>query len=191
MAIKKTSRRKFICSASLIAMGSAAFGLDIPLSSIRKKSKEEIHKQLDELVDKYLPVYKTCSQTSFNALNDTFNLKADKVVKALAQFPGIALRGETCGAVSGCLCGIALIFEGDKPDNNLSQKPSYEFCSKFESEFGSTRCRDVIKHMTNNEYSISKPEDYSLVAQEGGLNHCDAVIKRALDIAAEIIMGKS
>jgi C_GCAxxG_C_C family probable redox protein len=172
-------------------MGSAAFGINIPLNTNKKKSKEEIHKQLDELVDKYADIFGTCSQTSFYALNETFNLKADKIVKALASFPGIALRGETCGAVSGCLCGIALIFEGDKPGNKLSRKPSYEFCSKFESEFNTTRCRDVIEHMTKKKYPISKPEDYTLISKEGAFKNCRIVIKKALDIAAEIILEKS
>lgn len=191
MMTNKTSRRKFICSASAIAMGSATFGINIPLNTNKRKSKEEIHKQLDELVDKYADIFGTCSQTSFYALNETFNLKADKIVKALASFPGIALRGETCGAVSGCLCGIALIFEGDKPGNKLSRKPSYEFCSKFESEFGTTRCRDVIEHMTKKKYPISKPEDYTLISKEGAFKNCRIVIKKALDIAAEIILEKS
>jgi C_GCAxxG_C_C family probable redox protein len=190
---KKTSRRKFICSASALAAGFAAFRLDETTSQIKKKSKEEIHKQLDELVDKNLPIFGTCSQTSFKALNDTFNLKAEKVVKALASFPGIALRGETCGAVSGCLCGIALIYETDKPGNKLSRKPSYEFCSRFESEFGTTRCRDVIEHMSQKKYSISKPGDYALPSKEGAIsnNNCGKVIKKALDIAAEIIIEKA
>jgi C_GCAxxG_C_C family probable redox protein len=195
MKTNRTSRRKFLYSASAIAIGSTAFGFDIPNTSSRQKSKEEIFKQLDELVDKYLPIFGACSQTSFYALNETFNLRADKIVKALASFPGIAFRGETCGAVSGCLLGIALVYEEDNPgkkaNQRLSRKPSINFCSKFESEFGTTRCRDVIRHKTGKEYSISKPEDYELLSRDGVYKHCPGVIKKALHDAAEIILEKS
>jgi hypothetical protein len=40
-----------------------------------------------------------CAQTSFSILNDEFDLGGDLILKALTPFPGIALRGETCGAV--------------------------------------------------------------------------------------------
>ncbi len=191
MTTNKTSRRKFICSASAIAMGSAAFGISIPLSMNKNKSKEEIYKQLDELVDKYIPIFGTCSQTSFYALNETFHLEADKIVKALASFPGVAFRGETCGAVSGSLLGIALIFEGDNPGNKLSRKPSKIFCSKFENEFSTTRCRDVIEHVTGKKYTISKEEDYGILSNDGVGKHCPGVIKKALHDAADIILEKS
>jgi C_GCAxxG_C_C family probable redox protein len=195
MKTNKTSRRKFLSSASAIAIGSVAFGFDLPDTSSQKKSKEEIFKQLDELVDKYLPVFGTCSQTSFHALNETFNLKADKIVNALASFPGIAFRGETCGAVSGSLLAIALVYEEDnpaiKPNQRLSRTPSINFCSKFESEFGTTRCRDVIAHTTGKAYSISKPEDYELLSRDGVYRHCPGVIKKALHDAAEIILEKA
>ncbi|MCX6328605.1 MAG: C-GCAxxG-C-C family protein [Bacteroidia bacterium] len=195
MTIKKTSRRKFISSASALALGSAAFGLNIPAETKKKKSKEEVYKQLDELVDKYLPVFGACSQTSFYALNKTFNLKADIIVKALASFPGIAMRGETCGAVSGSLMGVALVYEGDKYDEKgakkLSLGPSEKFCSEFENEFSTTRCRDVIKHNTGKEYVLTKKADYQAVSRDGGFKHCSGVIKKAVHYAADIIMEKS
>jgi C_GCAxxG_C_C family probable redox protein len=195
MTKNKSSRRKFICSASALALGSAAFGLNIPPETIKKRSKEEVYKQLDELVDRYLPVFGACSQTSFYALNKTFNLKADIIVKALASFPGVALRGETCGAVSGSLMAIALVYETDKTDDKekkrLSLKPSEIFCSKFENKYGSTRCRDVIKHNSGKEYALTKAEDYNEVSRDGAFDHCSEVIKEAVHYAADLIMRKS
>ena len=125
-----------------------------------KKTKEEIFKQLDDLIDKYFPLYGTCSQASCAALTETFNIEADKVVKALAPFPGIALRGETCGAVSGCIASIALVYEDGQENQRASLAPSNTFCSKFEDIYGSTRCNDILEGMTNRELNLSKPEDY-------------------------------
>mgnify|MGYP001067713810 CR=1 FL=1 len=194
MKIQKTSRRKFILSASAVALGSAAFGLTMPAETKKKKSKEEVHKQLDELVDKYLPLFGACSQTSFYALNEVFGWKADVVVRALASFPGIAFRGETCGAVSGSLMAIGLAFEAPKIDYKknarFSTEPSGKFCQAFENIYGSTRCRDVIKHTTGKEYVLTKLEDYAEVSKDGAYKHCPGVIKQAVHLAADLIMEK-
>jgi C_GCAxxG_C_C family probable redox protein len=194
---KKCNRRSFIVKSIYTSLGiglnsSLLIAASHPCSS-GKKQDEEIFKVLDELVDK--SVFGTCSQNSLYALNEAFNLKADKLLKALAPFPGIALRGETCGAVSGCLSAIALVYEDDdiynKEKHGGSFKPSFTFCSKFEMEYGSTRCRDVIQKVTGKKYNIAKPDDYDVFIQEGASSHCRSVIKKAVHIAAEIILVKS
>ena len=95
----KCDRRSFFirsATSSLgIALSSSSFISAFAICLNSDKSKEEIHKQLDELVNEYFPQFGTCSQTSFHTLNVAFKLKADKIVKGLASFPGIALRGET------------------------------------------------------------------------------------------------
>jgi hypothetical protein len=47
--------------------------------------------------------------------------------------------------------------------------------------------------MSQKKYSISKPGDYALPSKEGAIsnNNCGKVIKKALDIAAEIIIEKA
>ena len=195
----KCTRRSFITKSVFGTLGASLFtGLSITAFASHTKldkSKEEIFKQLDDLVDKYFPIYGTCSQASCAALTETFNIEADQVVKALAPFPGIALRGETCGAVSGCLAAIALAYEEDvlkdMDKRGLSREPASAFCSKYESEYGSTRCRDVIAYLTNKEYELSKPEDYTKLMEEGGFANCPGMVKQAVHFAAEIILGKS
>ena len=195
MKTKKTSRRRFLLSASALTLESAVFGLNFPAETIKKKSKEEIYRQLDELVDKYLPVFGTCSQTSFYALNEVFGLKADIIVRALASFPGIAFRGETCGAVSGSLMAIGLVYEARNIDykkyERFSTEPSGKFCLEFENIYGSTRCRDVLKYNTGKEYALTKLEDYEEVSKDGAYKHCSGVIKKAVHLAADLIMEKS
>lgn len=190
-------RRKFFQKSLLLATG-IAFIPESGFSSILKasasdKSKEEIYNQLDELVDKYFPIFRTCSQTSFFALNEVFELKAENIVKALAPFPGIAARGETCGSVTGSILAIALIYENDNifnEKNKLSMNPSVAFCTQFENEFCSTRCRDVIEHVTKKKYEITKPEDYKKPEDDGAFEHCPYVIKQAVHYAAELILEK-
>ena len=191
------TRRSFISKS---ALGSVGFLL-IPGAVVSnfhsysdQKNKEKIYKQLDELVDKYYSLYGTCSQSSFHALNDVFDLKAENIIKGLVSFPGIALRGETCGAVTGSLLAIGLVFEADNIDKErkrLSRAPSFKFCSEFEKEYGTTRCRDVIEHVTGKKYPVTKHEDYESMYEEGVFNLCPIVIKKAVKIAASIILEKA
>jgi C_GCAxxG_C_C family probable redox protein len=191
------TRRSFISKS---ALGSVAFLLipGVPVSKSRfcddNKDKTEIHKQLDDLVDKYYSLYGTCSQSSFHALNDVFDLKAENIVRGLVSFPGIALRGETCGAVTGTLLAIGLAYEEDMIDEErkrLSREPSFTFCSEFEKEYGTTRCRDIIEHITGKKYPVTKHEDYAAMYEEGVFSLCPIVIKKAVKIAAGIILDKA
>jgi hypothetical protein len=52
-----------------------------------------------------------CAQTTFSILNEDFNLEGEMILKALTPFPGIALRGETCGAVIGSLMALGLVYD--------------------------------------------------------------------------------
>lgn len=197
-SVERCNRRSFIfktfCSSLGFSATSGLFLSAIASSTSTNKTREDIYAELDELVDKYFPVYHTCSQTSFMALNDVFNLKAQEVVKAMAPFPGIGMRGETCGAVSGCLAAIGVVFEKESTEATASQRrsrePAYSFCSKFENEYGSTRCRDVIAHITGKQYELSKPQDYQILSQEGVYQHCPEIVKNATHMAADIILDK-
>jgi C_GCAxxG_C_C family probable redox protein len=191
---RRTFIKKSVFTSLSITVSSNLLLAVSPRSIYIEKQGNEIFKELDELVDKYFPRFGTCSQTSFYALNKVFDLNADEFVKSLASMPGIALRGETCGAVTGSLLAIAMVYEEDIFDDErkrLSREPSYSFCSQFENKYSSTRCRDVIAQVTGKKYPVNKPEDYLLLGPEGVYNHCPAVIKEAVHIAAELILNKT
>lgn len=156
------------------------------------KDLDDIIKELEELVDIYLPKIGKCSKTSFYVLNKVFNLGYEEFTRALNSIPGIALTGETCGAVSGSLLAIGFVFEEDLFDEkreNLSLVPSYNLCSSFEEKYGSTRCRDVIASVTGKNYTILKPEDYQVLGEDV-YSHCPEVIKNAVRVAAESIYNR-
>ena len=56
---------------------------------------------LNAKVTEYLKLSGNCAQTTFLTLQEGFNLEGGAILKALTPFPGIGLRGETCGAVTG------------------------------------------------------------------------------------------
>src|SRR5690606_13627736 len=109
------------------------------------KTKEEIMIELEEKVIKYVKMYGTCSQTSFCALNEQFELKGENTAPSLMLFAGgIAGRRETCGAVVGSLLAIGFAFSPKDKKELMMQTPSIKFANQFftnfEQEFGSTRC---------------------------------------------------
>ena len=193
----KCTRRSFISKSICTSIG-VAFSTNLLLAGTSKslngsKQEDETITELDELVDKYFPIFGTCSQTSFYALNKVFNINAEEYVKSLVSMPGIALRGETCGAVTGSLIAIGLAYEEDIFDEEwkrLSLNPSFSFCDAFEEKYGSTRCRDIISYVNEKTYSVTEPEDYEALGREGAFSHCPDVIKNAVTIAAGLILEK-
>jgi C_GCAxxG_C_C family probable redox protein len=197
---KKMNRRTFFtksvgCTAAL-TLAFPAISTEI-LAAQRNKSKEEILKELEAKVDKFMPMYRTCSQASFAALNEQFGLKADQTIPALMPFAGgIAGKGETCGAVSGSLLAMGFFFESinQKGKKQAVSPIKYvgTFFDRFEKEFGSTRCKEVVKHQYGRYYDFLNPEDQKLFmveSQKG--SKCTEVVKKAVLIAGDIILENS
>lgn len=174
---KKINRRSFLTKS----IGYTTAGLSLlaipgmlkeTLAANEGKSKEEIYSELDKMVEKLYPVYHSCSQPTLAALNDQFALNADQTVTAIKLFAGgVAGKGETCGAVTGSLLAIGFNFDVKNKDSakpRASMQYGGMFFDRFTKEFGSTRCKEVVK-----------------------LKKCLDVMKTATHIAADIILENS
>ncbi len=167
------------------------------LAKKENKSKEEVLKELSGYVDKFLPLYGSCSQSSFAALNKQFALNADNTIRALKPFSGgVVHKGETCGAVSGALLAIGFFFEpvNQKGKERIGPSMKYGtiFFDRFKKEFGSTRCWGVQEHQYGRHYDSAKPEEKKLFkAAAKSTGKCKEVIKKAVYIACDIILENS
>jgi C_GCAxxG_C_C family probable redox protein len=196
---KKINRRTFFtksvgCTAGLTLLAFPGIITEV-LAAKEDKSKEEIFKELEEKVAKFLPMDRSCAIASFRALNEQFKLNADNnTIRALMPFTGgIALKGETCGAVSGSLLAIGFIFEtiNQKGKEKAGSSMTYGgmFFDRFTKEFGSTRCKGVLKHQYGRSYDFLNPEEQKLfmeVSEKTG--KCLEVVKKAVLIAGDIIL---
>ena len=199
---KKINRRTFFTqsvgyTAGLTLLAFPGIITEV-LAAEEDKSKKEIFKELDEKVVKFLPMYRSCALASFGALNEQFKLNADnKTLRALMPFTGgISLKGETCGAVSGSLLAIGFFFESinqkGKEIAGSSIKYGGMFFDRFTKEFGSTRCKGVLKHQYGRSYDFLIPEEQKLfmeVSEKSG--KCMEVVKKAVFIAGDIILENS
>ncbi len=135
-----------------------------------------------------------CAQTSFAVLQEEFQLDGDEIRKALTPFPGIALRGETCGAVVGCLMAIGLVYGRDNLDDwkgyLASLPPSRRFCRRFEEQNGSTACSAILITKLGRGFDLADREESLQYVSAGGPNVCGEIVAGAVQIAAEIIHRK-
>ena len=81
------------------------------------KEREVRLQELSQKARDLLPQCGNCAQITFFVLREEFDLDGQEILKALTPFPGLALRGETCGAVTGSLMAIGLVFGRDRLDD--------------------------------------------------------------------------
>jgi C_GCAxxG_C_C family probable redox protein len=195
--MKEINRRIFltqtigaVAGVSLFAFPSGRTGLwaaqETPLG-------EGIAQELDAKVDRFMPIYMTCSQTSLAALNEQFGLKADGAIPGLMPFAGgLAGKGETCGAVSGSMLAIGFFLDSMIRNGKVQPVSALQyarsFLDGFEREFGSTRCREVVKKQFGRYFDLQNPDDQkAFMAASQKDSKCIEVIKEAVYIAGAII----
>ena len=116
-----------------------------------EKEKEtddrKVQSRFSERVTDLLLASGNCAQTSFAILCEEHGLDGDQILRALTPFPGIALRGETCGAVVGSLMALGLVYGrddlGDWKGYIGSLPPARRFCRRFEEANGGTDCSTI------------------------------------------------
>jgi C_GCAxxG_C_C family probable redox protein len=157
-------------------------------------SQEDRVRRLSQEAIDTLGVSGNCAQTSFAVLQNEFDLDGGEILKALTPFPGIALRGETCGAVIGSLMALGLVFGRDELDDwrgFISSLPSARrFCRRFEELHGSTSCENILEIKLGRSYNLADRTDSLEYLSAGGQQKCGELIASAVEIAAELIDKK-
>ena len=135
-----------------------------------------------------------CAQTSFVILQDEFDIQGDQILRALTPFPGIALRGETCGAVIGCLMVLGLEFGRDDLSDwrgYIGSLPSARrFCKRFEDQNGSTNCTTILEGKLGRSYDLADKVEALEYTSSGGPEACSEVVASAVQIASDLIRKK-
>lgn len=147
--------------------------------------------RLAQNVKETLSLSGNCAQTAFAVLQDEFELGGGKILKALTPFPGIALRGETCGAITGCLMALGLVFGRDELDDwrgyIASLPPARRFCRRFTEQHGSTACKDILREKLGRDFDLADRTEALEYATSGGPEACAEVVASAVQIASGIM----
>ena len=154
----------------------------VTAKNAKKPDRDLILKELAEKTERSFAQARNCAQTTFAVLTDQFGLddKNDVILKALAAFPGIAGRTETCGACSGSMLALGLIFAQQSFGRVRS------FCDRFEHENGSTQCGEILTANLGRSYRF--PEDFEAYLEDDGGKVCSRVIQNAVRIVGEIVL---
>ncbi len=136
-----------------------------------------------------------CAQTCFAILSEEHGLEGRQILKALTAFPGIALRGETCGAVIGSLMALGLIYGRDDLKDwkgYLGSLPSARrFCARFEEMHGGTTCDAILQEKLGRNFDLADSVDVVAYASSGGPEVCAKIVTSAVKLASKGIEKKS
>lgn len=163
-------------------------------TTLRESPGEERKSGFAKRVKDLLLESGNCAQTSFAVLCEEHNLEGTQILKALTPFPGIALRGETCGAVTGSLMALGLVYGRDDLTDWKgyigSLPPARRFCARFEEMNGSTTCGAILENKLGRNFNLANKVEAVMYAQSGGPEACGEVVACAVKIATEGIDKK-
>ncbi len=122
-----------------------------------------------------------CAQSVLSAFADRAGLSTEHALRVAGPFGGgIARSGEMCGALSGALMALGLLYGEDRPEaKEHIYTIAREFSEQFRRRHGSILCRDLLHH------DISTPEGLQAAREQNAFaTVCPFVVEvtaRALD----------
>lgn len=184
-----SDRREFIRNAGALALSLPVLQRVRGLERIGTDGPQETP-SFEEAARENLQRYGNCAQASFSVLRNHYGLEGEEIIRALSPFPGVGLRGDTCGAVTGSLMALGLMFgrgDGEEYSKFLEVAAmSRDFCTSFAESLGSTKCGDIHELHLGRRFDLADPEDREeFGAAVGGL--CAEVVATGVRIATEII----
>lgn len=112
-----------------------------------------------------------CAETILYAANEEYGLKLnDKTFKSVAAFGGgMGIEG-ICGALTGGLAVLGIIFVKDRAhESDKIKELSQEFINRFNEKLGTYNCKELKERYRNDEI------------------RCTRMLEEAADLLDEII----
>jgi len=161
-----------------------------------KESTKEFLDRIEKAALDNEATYHGCSQCVLKALQDNFDIGdalTFKSVSALAA--GVALMGDSCGALLGGIIALGLVNGRDNLADfqalQDSMGPARKLYRWFQSEYGSTLCRDIQTSLFGKFFNIADMKEYE-EAQKLGLydasRGCPVVVAKIARKTAELLL---
>lgn len=158
----------------------------------RQLSRAEILNRVEESAYNYEKAYHGCAQCLLRAIQDHLkvgNGAAFKSASALAG--GVALMGDSCGALVAGMMALGLAFGRQRIEDFAglasSFVPARALYTRFREEFGSCLCRDVMAVQLGRFYDLAT--EYQQFQAAGGYERCSRVVAKTARMAAELILA--
>ena len=158
-----------------------------------KTFTEELLNKIEEAAHRYEKEFHGCSRCVFKALQDHLDLGDGATLQASTPLAaGVAMRGETCGALLGGLLAVGIVTANeDLQDSNAlinSLGAGFRLARKVEKEFGTTNCTRIQTDRLGKFYSLADPEQYKAFIEAGGYVECPKVVGKIARMTAEFIL---
>jgi C_GCAxxG_C_C family probable redox protein len=154
-----------------------------------QSSKEEIVKRVQQRgADNLKMGLSNCAQSTIFALQEDFKALNDIPMEALTVLSGIALRGETCGAVIGGLLALGMLTGRSAEAFVIALGRGTRFCDAFEKEFGSLMCKQVHSQLLGKTYYMADLAQLEEFVEADGLTKCCVSVQTAARLVADIML---
>lgn len=142
-----------------------------------------------------------CAQGTIAALTEEFNFEGGKeLIKAASFFPGLMLRGETCGALLGGLMALGMALGREKLSDPSYSTPEaaeellrrrklvWNYCERFKERWGSTMCGVIRPAIMGRDYNTMIPEERAQFIADNGPKMCRIPPEYSARLVAEILL---
>ena len=158
-----------------------------------KQSRDELLDKIEKAAHDYERDFHGCSRCVLKPLQDHLNLGDDASLKASTTLAaGVAMRGETCGALLGGLLAVGIVTASEdlKDVNALTNSlaSGFRLARIVEKEFGTTNCTKIQTDKLGRFYSLADPEQYKAFIEAGGYRECPKVVGKIARMTAEFIL---
>ena len=167
------------------------------------ENKQEFLDSVSVKAGDYEEMSVNCAQGTIAALAEDFDFSgATELLKAASFFPGVMLRGETCGAVLGGLMALGMALGRDKLSDPSYATPEaaeellrrrtlvWNFCEQFKEKWGSTMCGCVRPAIMGRDYNTMIPEERVQFINDGGAKMCRQPPEFAARLVSEILLAE-
>jgi len=160
------------------------------------KSKAEAVKTAREKALAALAECGSCAYSTVLALQDTFDLKDEELLKASGALTGgIGGRADTCGAMIGATLMLGMVCGGGRDDGYAGITKMYEamdraaeFYKWFKGEKGCVNCQQILTMNAGGvQYDFTDREQLTAVIEAGVLDKCREVVQNNAGKAAEML----
>ena len=158
-----------------------------------KPSREDLLDRIEKAAYDYEKEFHGCSRCVFKALQDHLDIGDETALKASTPLAaGVAMRGETCGALLGGMLAIGIVTASDdfKDADAMTNAmgSGFRLARKVEKELGSTNCTELQEQELGRFYSLANPDDYDAFIKAGGYEKCSKVCGSIARITASYIL---
>jgi hypothetical protein len=139
--------------------------------------KQEILDRVQRRGEEYEYLTMNCAKGAALAVMEEFGLGSLDMLKGLHAFPGMGMKGYTCGPIAGGLFVLGLYFGSDDISDFVSLERSMmasrQYMSLFEEEVGTVLCPN-IQEMIFGQYfdPRASQENREAFLKAGGREQC-------------------